>query len=133
MIRQMLVGFKIGMYEQCEYPYVLYNLETLLGVSDRNAQYFLKKMDKQYITAFNEGTLVHKRKKKFDANVRKMFTDTQFKKALHFYIRAFHRILVVLQVRGHFVDPFSEKLELRTKNRFRIFKQIAFLRKFDYD
>ena len=64
-------------------------------------------MDKQYITAFNENTLVHKRKKKFDTNVRKMFTDTQFKKALHFYIRALHRILAVLLARGLITDPFE--------------------------
>ena len=64
-------------------------------------------MDKQYIMAFNEQTLVHKRKKKFDMNVRKMFSDTQFKKALHFYIRSIHRIIAVLQIKGHFVDPFS--------------------------
>lgn len=96
MIRQVFTGFKIKMYEKSEYPYVLYFLEQLLNIFDKNAQYFIKKMDKQYIQAFVDETLVHKRKKKFDGNVRKMFTETQFRKAQHYYIRGLHRLIAVL-------------------------------------
>lgn len=64
-------------------------------------------MDKQYILAFTEETLVHKRKKKFDPNVRKMFTDTQFKRAQRYYIRALHFIIAVLLAKKLIKNPFE--------------------------
>lgn len=46
MVKQMLVGFENLLYEDSEIKYVLYVLEGVLAISQRNSQIFLKKIDK---------------------------------------------------------------------------------------
>lgn len=46
MIKQMLSGFEINMFDTSELKYVLFVLENILGVFARNSQVLLKKLDK---------------------------------------------------------------------------------------
>jgi hypothetical protein len=133
LIKQLISGIQTNIYQHYEYPYVFYLLESFLGVYDRNSQIFLKKFDKSYQIAFLEGTLTHKKKKKVAETSRKYFSDAIFKKALHYYVRSFHRILFVLVSRGLIENPFEEHLESRIKNRFRIFKNVYFVRTITYE
>lgn len=93
----------------------------------------MKKFDKTYYQSFVEDTLNNKKKKKVPEATRKYFTDSIFKKALHYYVRSIHRLLFVLVQRKLMENPFSENLETRIKNRFRIFKNVYFVRTIDYE
>jgi hypothetical protein len=46
MISQIFSGLENDIYQHDEYPYVFYQLESLLGVYDRNSGVFLKRFDK---------------------------------------------------------------------------------------
>lgn len=104
-----------------------------MAVYDRNSQIFLKKFDKNYYQSFVEDSLNNKKKKKVSEATRKYFTDSIFKKALHYYVRSIHRLLFVLVHRKLMENPFSENLEVRIKNRFRILKNVYFVRTIDYE
>lgn len=107
MIKQLFSGIEIDLYQHYEYPYVFYLLENLLAVYDRNSQIFLKKFDKTYIQSFFDDTLNNKKKKKTNEATRKYFTDTVFKKALHYYVRSLHRLFFILVHRKLMPDPFA--------------------------
>lgn len=49
MVRQLLVGFEIKIYEAPELKYVLYVLDNLLTVFERNSQVHLRKIDKSLV------------------------------------------------------------------------------------
>lgn len=49
MIKQMLVGFEINLYDLSEIKYVFFVLENLLGVAVRSSQIFLRRLDKTII------------------------------------------------------------------------------------
>lgn len=82
-------------------------LENLLAVYDRNSQVFMKKFDKTYYQSFIDDSLNNKKKKKISEANRKYFTDTVFKKALHYYVRSIHRLLFVMVNRKLIENPFS--------------------------
>lgn len=133
MIKQLFIGIETQVYQHYEYPYVFYLLENLLAVYDKNSQVFLKKFDKIYYQSFFEDSLNNKKKKKINEATRKFFTDSIFKKALHYYVRSLHRIFFILVHRKLMENPFVENLKLRINNRFRIFKNVFFVRTLDYD
>ena len=54
-------------------------------------------------------------------------------KGLHFYFRSFFRLLILLINKKHIVDPFANELQIRFNNRFRIFKNVLFLKKLTYE
>ena len=55
--------------------------------------------------------------------------DSIFLRGLHYYFRSFYRVLILLIARGHLTDPFKTSQELRINNRFRIFKNVMFMKK----
>jgi hypothetical protein len=85
--------------------------------------------------AFYDGSLgKNKKKKKLLTDMQKRFlSDSIYLKGLYYYFRAFYRLLVVLINRKFIVDPFTESLELRINNRFRVFKNVLFLKKLNFE
>lgn len=72
----------------------------------------MKKFDKDYQKSFFDDSLNTKKKKKVSQAGRKYFTDAIFKKALHYYVRSFHRILFIMVNRKLLPNPFSENMEI---------------------
>ena len=85
--------------------------------------------------AFYDGSLgKNKKKKKQLTDLQKRFlSDSIYLKGLHYYFRAFYRLLVILINRKFIVDPFADSLELRINNRFRVFKNVLFLKKLNFE
>jgi hypothetical protein len=52
---------------------------------------------------------------------------------VHYYFRSLHRLLVILMQRKLINDPFEKDIELRFNNRFRIFKNVLFLKKLSHE
>ena len=117
-----------------------YYLEYILFVNEKNNNYFTNKLDKSILESnifdyidFHNKTLNKKQKKHLSEGEKRFLADSLFLKGLHYYIRAFYRLLVLLISRGHINDPFKSSQELRINNRFRIFKNIMFLKKLNHE
>lgn len=91
-------------------------------------------MDKSLIESVYDGSFGKNRKKKKQLSElqKKFLADSLFVKGLHYYFRAYYRLLIVLGNRKLIVDPFESQLELRISNRFRIFKNVLFIKKITY-
>jgi hypothetical protein len=63
---------------------------------------------------------------------KRFLADSLFLKGVHYYFRSFYRVLVILIARGHIADSFKTTQKLRMNNRFRIFKNVMFLKKLDH-
>lgn len=72
-------------------------------------------------------------KKKMSDNSKKMFADIFFKRALHLYFGALFKLISVLHNRKHLENQFEEDEEVRIKNRFRIFKNVFFVKYIEYE
>lgn len=85
--------------------------------------------------AFYDGSLgKNKKKKKQLTDLQKKFlSDSIYLKGIHYYFRAFFRLLVILINRKFIIDPFADTLELRINNRFRVFKNVLFLKKLNFE
>lgn len=63
---------------------------------------------------------------------KKYLSDSVFLKGVHYYFRSLHRLLIILLNRKLIEDPFEKDIELRFNNRFRIFKNVLFLKKLNH-
>ncbi len=54
MIKQLLVGFQQNLYELNELKYVFYVVENIIGISQRNGQIYLRKLDKAIFQSKNK-------------------------------------------------------------------------------
>ena len=66
-------------------------------------------------------------------NSKRMFADIIFKQALHLYSRSLFRIICLLHHRNLVPNPFEASEETRVNNRFRIFKNVMFLKPIVYE
>ena len=86
-----------------------------------------------FIIDFKENNFNKKLKKKMNENSKRMFADIIFKQALHLYSRSLFRIICLLHHRNLVPNPFEASEETRVNNRFRIFKNVMFLKPIVYE
>ncbi len=70
-------------------------------------------MDPLLLQNFSEGSITNKQKKKLPELSRKYFISCYFKKALYYYVRSMHNILVILEKHSLIVNPFASDLRNR--------------------
>ena len=49
MIKQLLLGFEMDLYIDCDYPFVLFYLDYLCGALDNNNRSFVSRFDKEFL------------------------------------------------------------------------------------
>lgn len=49
MIKQLLLGFEMDLYIDCDYPFVLFYLDYLCGALDNNNRSFVSRFDKKFL------------------------------------------------------------------------------------
>lgn len=53
MVKQLFVGFENNLFELSELKYIFYVVENILGISHRNGQIHLRKLDKTIFQSTN--------------------------------------------------------------------------------
>jgi hypothetical protein len=74
-----------------------------------------------------------KKKKQLSDLEKRFFADSIFLKGVHYYFRSLHRLLIILLNKKMISDPFEKDIELRFNNRFRIFKNVLYLKKLTHE
>lgn len=49
MIKQLLLGFELELYIECDYPYILFYLDYMCGALDNNNRNYITKYDKEFL------------------------------------------------------------------------------------
>ena len=159
MIKQLLLGFELELYQPCDYPYVLFYLDYFYGAVDNNNRNFITKFDKEFISgnniyfmknsiynimiilqiniillAWQTKINLDKKKKKITDFQRKFFFESLFYKALQMYSKGLSRFSYFLLTKGIIKKVNTdETYENRFNNRFRIFDKCYFLKRLEYE
>jgi len=134
MVKQLLLGFELGLYSQHEYAVIFFLLGNVFTFLERNFKAVLTKYDREFLMAWQTKQNLEKKKRRLTDFQKKFFYESMYYKCVENYCNAMFKLTYLTVSKGIIPgEPSTDMLKNRYYQRLKIFDNIFFLKKPEFE